>query len=219
MNGRGGNHQVNLEKEIISRLISWRVSAVIIYKFCGSDKEIRRTKRQIYCAELRRTLAELFEVLHNISAFWFSLSRISRLFLYPEGVMFVLGTAGFLLSCLPSLFDFGTTRSWQLQFPLSNLFFFSYLFHWMEDSGDIMLNAPVPYGSLKLSNVTLGWYLDGWPPGQSCAKAFSRPHSGWMRLNIALKRVAPRKEKDKNISFRLSAFRSLTLRYLFRVMR
>jgi FOG: WD40 repeat len=36
-----------------------------------------------------------------------------------ERIMFVLGTAGFLLSCLPSLLDFGTIRPWQLQFPLS----------------------------------------------------------------------------------------------------
>jgi hypothetical protein len=30
---------------------------------------------------------------------------------YPERIRFVLGTAGFLLSCLPSLFDFGMIRS------------------------------------------------------------------------------------------------------------
>jgi hypothetical protein len=35
--------------------------------------------------------------------------------------MFVLRTAGFLLSHLPSLFDFGAIRAWQLQFLLSNL--------------------------------------------------------------------------------------------------
>jgi hypothetical protein len=44
---------------------------------------------------------------------------------HPERIIFDLGTAGFLLSCLPSLFDFGSIRSWQLQFPLSNLFLFS----------------------------------------------------------------------------------------------
>jgi hypothetical protein len=42
--------------------------------------------------------------------------------LYPERIKFVLGTAGFLLSCLSSLFALGTIRSRLLQFPLSNLF-------------------------------------------------------------------------------------------------
>jgi hypothetical protein len=31
---------------------------------------------------------------------------------YPERIMFVLGTAGFLLFFLPSLFDFGTIKAW-----------------------------------------------------------------------------------------------------------
>jgi hypothetical protein len=32
--------------------------------------------------------------------------------------MFVLGAAGFLVSCLPSLFDFGTIRPQQFPFPV-----------------------------------------------------------------------------------------------------
>jgi hypothetical protein len=36
--------------------------------------------------------------------------------------MFVLRTAGFLLSCASCLFDFGTIRPLLLQFPLSNPF-------------------------------------------------------------------------------------------------
>jgi hypothetical protein len=39
----------------------------------------------------------------------------------PERIKFVLGAAGFLLPCLPSLFDFGTIRPWQLHFARSNL--------------------------------------------------------------------------------------------------
>jgi hypothetical protein len=34
---------------------------------------------------------------------------------------FVFGTAGSLVSFLLHLFDFGTIRPWQLQFPLSKL--------------------------------------------------------------------------------------------------
>jgi hypothetical protein len=39
-------------------------------------------------------------------------NRLPRIYLDSDRITFVLGTAGFLLSCLPSLFDFGT------QFPL-----------------------------------------------------------------------------------------------------
>jgi hypothetical protein len=31
--------------------------------------------------------------------------------IYPEGIRFVPGKSGFLLSCLPSLFDFGMIRT------------------------------------------------------------------------------------------------------------
>jgi hypothetical protein len=42
--------------------------------------------------------------------------------LHLKQIRFALGTAGFLLSCFPSLFAFGTIRPYRLQFPLSNLF-------------------------------------------------------------------------------------------------
>jgi hypothetical protein len=41
---------------------------------------------------------------------------------YRKQLRFVLGTTGFPLCCLPSLFDFGTIRPLQLQSPLSKLF-------------------------------------------------------------------------------------------------
>jgi hypothetical protein len=39
---------------------------------------------------------------------------------YPKQIRFVLGTAGFLLSC-PPLFDFGTKRHPLLEFPQTAL--------------------------------------------------------------------------------------------------
>jgi hypothetical protein len=73
--------------------------------------------------------------------------------LYPQQKKFVLGTAGFLLSC-PSLFDFGT-RPPLLQFPLTNLSGMK-----PKRRGDSTVTAPVPNKSLELSNVAHGWYPD-----------------------------------------------------------